>query len=163
MKRSGDEASGGDKAMMKELHRRRAIELLDAFYAGDIERALTFCSDDIDFFSNAPVDILPHLGHRHGKDDIRQMWKTVHSRYSSMRYELPFIAVEDDKVAVQLRAYFGKRRNGRIVQFDIAIFFTLRDGKVVRIREIIDTFDLIEQVVEQDVAELIAGKAGDNK
>jgi ketosteroid isomerase-like protein len=80
-----------------------------------------------------------------------------------MRYELPFIAVEDDKVAVQLRAYFGKRRNGRIVQFDIAIFFTLRDGKVVRIREIIDTFDLIEQVVEQDVAELIAGKAGDNK
>ena len=149
--------------MMKELHRRRVIELLDAFYASDIERALTFCSDDIDFFSNAPVDILPHLGHRHGKDAIRQMWKTVHSRYSSMRYELPFIAVEDDKVAIQLRAYFGKRRNGRIVQFDIAIFFTLRDGKVIKIREIIDTFDLIEQVVEQDVAELIAGKPGDNK
>jgi hypothetical protein len=78
-----------------------------------------------------------------------------------MRYELPFIAVEDDKVAVQLRAYFGKRRNGRIVQFDIAIFFTLCDGKIVRIREIIDTFDLIEQVVEQDVAELIAGKTGE--
>jgi ketosteroid isomerase-like protein len=158
-----DEASGGGEPMMKELHRRRVIELLDAFYASDIERALTFCSDDIDFFSNAPVDILPHLGHRHGKDDIRQMWKTVHSRYSSMRYELPFIAVEDDKVAIQLRAYFGKRRNGRIVQFDIAIFFTLRDGKVIKIREIIDTFDLIEQVVEQDVAELIAGKPGDNK
>jgi uncharacterized protein len=147
--------------MIKELHRRRVLELIDAFYAGDIERALALCSDDIEFFSNAPVDILPHLGHHHGKDDVRQMWKTVHERYSSMRYELPFIAVEDDKVAVQLRAYFGKRHNGRIVQFDIAIFFALRDGKIVRIREIIDTFDLIEQVVEQDVAELIAGKAGE--
>jgi ketosteroid isomerase-like protein len=148
--------------MMKELHRRRVVELIDAFYAGDIERALTLCSDDIEFFSNAPVDILPHLGHHHGKDDVRQMWKTVHERYSSMRYELPFIAVEDDRVAVQLRAYFDKRRNGRIVQFDIAIFFTLCDGKIARIREIIDTFDLIEQVVERDVAELIAGKPGEN-
>ena len=148
--------------MMKELHRRRVVELIDAFYAGDIERALTLCSDDIEFFSNAPVDILPHLGHHHGKDDVRQMWKTVHQRYSSMRYELPFIAVEDDRVAVQLRAYFDKRRNGRIVQFDIAIFFTLCDGKIARIREIIDTFDLIEQVVERDVAELIAGKPGEN-
>jgi ketosteroid isomerase-like protein len=147
--------------MMKELHRRRVVELIDAFYAGNIEGALALCSDDVEFFSNAPVDILPHLGHHHGKDDVRQMWKTVHECYSSMRYELPFIAVEDDKVAVQLRAYFGKRRSGRIVQFDIAIFFALHDGKIVRIREIIDTFDLIEQVVERDVAELIAGKPGE--
>ena len=154
--------TGGDNEMLKELHRRRVIELIDAFYAGDIERALTLCSDDIDFFSNAPVDILPHLGHHHGKDDVRQMWTTVHSRYSSMRYELPFIAVEGDKVAVQLRAFFGKRRNERIVQFDVAIFFTLCDGKVTRIREIIDTFDLIQQVMERDVAELIADKAGEN-
>ena len=148
--------------MMKELHRRRILELLDAFSAGDIERALTFCSDDVNFFSNAPVDILPHLGHHHGKDEVRQMWKTVHSRYSSMRYEMPFIAAESDKVAVHLRAFFGKRRNERIVQFDIAIFFTFRDGKIARIREIIDTFDLIQQVMERDVAELIADKAGEN-
>jgi ketosteroid isomerase-like protein len=86
--------------MMNELHRRRVLDLLDAFSAGDIERALTFCSDDVDFFSNAPVDILPHLGHHHGKDEVQQMWKTVHSRYSSMRYEMPFIAAEGDKVAV---------------------------------------------------------------
>src|ERR1700730_14961913 len=109
--------------MIRELHRRRVLELIDAFYAGDIEHALALCSDDVEFVSNAPVDILPHLGHHHGKDDVRQMWKTVHERYSSMRYELPFIAVEDDKVAVQLRAYFGKRHNGRIVQFYISFFF----------------------------------------
>src|SRR5258708_38262648 len=97
--------------MITDLHRRRVLELLDAFSAGDIERALTFCSDDVDFFSNAPVDILPHLGHHHGKYEVRQMWKTVHSRYSSMRYEMPFVAAESDKVAVHLRGFFGKRRN----------------------------------------------------
>lgn len=148
--------------MTAELDRRRVIDLIDAFYAGDIEQALSFCSDDIDLFSNAPIDILPHLGHHRGKDDVGKTWKTVHQRYSSMRYEMPFIAAEDDKVAVHLRVFFGKRHHDRIVQFDVAIFFTLSDGKIVKIREIIDTFDLIQQVVERDVIAMIAEKAGEN-
>ncbi len=148
--------------MTKELNKRQAIELLDVFYAGDIEAALSRCSDDIDFFSNAPVDILPHLGHHRGKDDVRRMWQTVHERYSSMRYELPFIVAEDDKVAMHIRAYFVKRLNERTVQFDLAVFLTLRDGKIVRIREIIDTFDLIQQVVERDFISMIAARAKEN-
>jgi uncharacterized protein len=148
--------------MTKELNKRHVVELIEAFYAGDIERALSFCSDDVDFFSNAPVDILPHLGHHRGKDDVRKMWKTVHQRYSSMRNEIPFIAAEDDKVAVHLRAFFAKRLNERIVQFDVAGFFTLHDGQIVKIREIIDTFDLIQQVVEQDFISQIAARAKEN-
>jgi uncharacterized protein len=148
--------------MIKELNKRRVVELIEAFYAGDVERALSFCSDDVDFFSNAPVDILPHLGHQRGKDEVRRMWQTIHQRYSSMRNEMPFIVSEGDKVAVHLRAFFAKRINERIVQFDVAGFFTLRDGKIVKIREIIDTFDLIQQVVEQDFISVIAAKAKEN-
>ena len=148
--------------MIKELNKRRVIELFDAFYAGDIERALSFCADDVDFFSNAPVDILPHLGHHRGKDDVRKMWQTVHDRYSSMRNEMPFIAAEDDRVAAHIRAFFVKRLNNRTVQFDVAVFLTLRDGYVVKIREIIDTFDLIQQVVERDFISMIAARAREN-
>ena len=148
--------------MIRELNKRRVIELFEAFYGGDIEGALALCSDDVDFFSNAPVDILPHLGHHRGKEDVRQMWKTVHERYSSMRNEMPFIVAEDDRVAVHLRAFFVKRLNDRTVQFDVAVFLTLRNGKIVKIREIIDTFDLIQQVVERDFISLIAARAREN-
>ena len=148
--------------MINELNKHRVVELISNFYAGDVEGALSLCSDEVDFFSNAPVDILPHLGHHHGKDDVRQMWKTVHERYSGMRNEMPFIVAEDDKVAVHLRAFFVKRLNNRTVQFDVAGFFTLRDGKIVKIREIIDTFDLIQQVVERDFISLIAARAREN-
>lgn len=150
------------RKLIKELNKRRVIDLLDAFYAGDIERALSFCSEDVDFFSNAPVDILPHLGHHQGHDDVRKMWKTVHERYSSMRHEMPFIAAEADRVAVHLRAFFVKRLNERIVQFDMAVFYTFSDGKVAKIREIIDTFDLIQQVVERDFISMIAARAKEN-
>jgi uncharacterized protein len=73
-----------------------------------------------------------------------------------MRYELPSIVTEGDKVAVHIRAYFRKRSNDRIVQFDIAVFYTLRDGRIVQIREILDSFDLVQQVLERDLVAVLA-------
>ena len=142
--------------MVEHLNRQRVLNLLDAFYSGDIEGALARLSDDIDYIAAAPIDILPHLGHRHGKAAIREMWQIVHARYSSMRYELPFIVAEGDKVAALIRAFFRKRGNDRIVQFDIAVFYTFRDGRITQIREVIDSFDLVQQVLERDVAAVLA-------
>jgi ketosteroid isomerase-like protein len=142
--------------MVEDLHRQRVLKFLDAFYSGDVEGALARCSDDVDFVANAPIDILPHMGHRHGKAEVREMWKIVHGRYSSMRYEVPIMIAEGDRVAANLRAFFRKRRNDRIVQFDIAVFYTLRDGRIAEIREIMDTFDLVQQVLERDVAAVLA-------
>src|ERR1019366_2145419 len=100
--------------MIEQLNRQRVVNMLDTFYSGDIEGALARCTDDIDYIASAPIDILPHMGHRHGKAEVRQMWQTVHARYSSMRYEMPIIVAEGDKVAAHLRAFFKKRRNARI-------------------------------------------------
>jgi ketosteroid isomerase-like protein len=147
--------------MVEHLNRQRVLNLLEVFYSGDIEGALARCSDDIDFVANAPIDILPHMGPRHGKAEVRQMWQTVHARYSSMRYEVPIIVAEGDKVAVIIRVFFRKSSNDRIVQFDIAAFYTLRDGRVSQIREIMDSFDLVQQVLERDVAaDLAESKPG---
>ena len=142
--------------MIEQINRQRVLNLLDAFYSRDLEGALARLSDDIDYMAAAPIDILPHLGHRQGKAQIREMWQTVLARYSSMRYELPFIVAEGDKVAALVRAFFRKSGNDRIVQFDIAIFFTFRDGSIAQIREVIDSFDLVQQVLERDVAAVLA-------
>jgi ketosteroid isomerase-like protein len=142
--------------MIENLQRQRVLNFLEAYYSGDIEGALSRCSDDVDFVANAPVDILPHLGHRHGKAEVREMWQTIHARYSSMRYEVPIIVAEGDKVAAHIRVFFRKRSNDRIVQFDIVVFYTLRDGRIAQIREIMDSFDLVQQVLERDVAAVLA-------
>jgi len=144
--------------MSADLYRRRVLKFLEDFYSGDVEGALAHCTDDVDFLANAPVDILPHMGHRHGKQAMRQMWTTIHARYSQMRYEVPILVAEADKVAAHIRVFFRKSSNDRVVQFDIAAFYTLRDGRIAEIREIIDTFDLVQQVLERDVtAELTGG------
>jgi uncharacterized protein len=148
--------------MVEDLQRQRVLNFLDAFYSGDVEGALARCSDDVDFVANAPVDILPHLGHRHGRAEVGEMWKTIHARYSSMRYEVPMIVAEENKVAANIRVFFRKSSNNRIVQFDIAAFYTLRDGRIAQIREIIDTFDLVQQVLERDVSAVLTGNKSES-
>jgi len=144
--------------MVENLNRQRVLNLMDAFYAGDIEGALARCTDDLEHIASGPIDILPHMGPHTGKADVRQFWQTVHSRYSELRHDIREIVADGDKVAVAVRAFFRKRSNQRVVQFDIAAFFTLRQGRVARIREIIDTFDLVQQVLERDIAAVLADK-----
>lgn len=144
--------------MVESLNRQRVLNFLDVFYSGDIEGALAFCSDDVEFFANAPIDILPHMGHHRGKNAVRKMWHTIHQRYSDMRYEVPILIAEDDKVAADIRVFFRKATHDRVVQFDIAAFYVLREGRISHIREIMDTFDLVQQVLERDVVAALIGK-----
>lgn len=139
------------------LNRQRIVHLLDAFARGDLEAALSGCTEDVDFLTHAPVDILPHMVPRHGKAELRAFWQTVWSRYSEIRYKAPHIVAEGDQVATYMQAYFRKRSNERIVQFDMAVFYTFRGGLVAEIREIIDSYDLVQQVLEREIGPLIAG------
>ena len=142
--------------MVEQLNRQRVLKFLDAFYAQDIEAALACCTDDVDFVATAPIDIMPHMGHRHGSAEMREMWETIYKRYSSIRYEIVEMIAEGDNVAANLRAFFRKRGNDRIIQFDIAVFYSFRNGRIAQIREIMDTFDLVQQVLERDVAAVLA-------
>ena len=144
--------------MTAELNRQRVLNLLEVFYSGDIDGALARCTDDIEFIANAPVDLMPHMGYRRGTAALREMWTTIHDRYSAMRCEVPIIIAEADQVAANIRVFFRKSSNARMVQFDIAAFYTFRDGRIAQIREIIDTFDMVEQVLERDISAVLKGE-----
>jgi ketosteroid isomerase-like protein len=135
----------------EQRNRQLVLTMLATLDAGDIEGALAKCSDDVDHFVSAPVDLFPHLGARLGKHEVRTMWQTIHRRYSEMRRDVRSIIAEGDRVAVDTRVFLRKRDNGRMLQFDVAMFFTSQDGKVTRVREIVDTYDLVQQVIERDL------------
>ena len=149
--------------MVENLNRQRVLNFLDIFYAGDIEGALARCSDDVELFAPAPIDVLPHMGPRHGKAELRELWQMVWSRYSEIRYKAPHVVADGDDVATYLHTYFTKRSNGRIVQFDMAVFYSFRGGLVAQIREIIDSYDLVQQVLEREIGPLITGAGVDER
>ncbi len=144
--------------MTEGSNRQRVLDFLNVLYSGDIDAALDRCTDDVESLANAPIDILPHMGHRRGKAELREMWEAVSARYSELRCEVPFLITEDDRAAAFIRVYFRKSINQRMVQFDIAGFYSLRDGKISHIREVIDTFDLVQQLLERDIAAILTGR-----
>src|SRR5512139_236411 len=104
--------------MSEESNRQFVLDFLNTLYSGDVETTLARCTDDIEFIANAPVDLLPHLGHRRGKAEIREMWNAVLARYSELRCEVSMSVAEADKVAVYIRVFFRKSLNQRMMQFD---------------------------------------------
>jgi len=145
------------QANMTVENRQRVLDLLAAITRSDLDAALSHCTDDVDFLTHAPIDVLPHMGPRRGKAELRRLWETVDARYSEIRYQLPQVVAEGDSVAIYLRAFFRKRSNGRVVQFDMAVFYHFHDGLISQIREIIDSYDLVQQVLEREIGPLITG------
>jgi ketosteroid isomerase-like protein len=144
--------------MTEESNRERVLDFLNVLYSGEVEAVLERCTDDIEFLANAPIELLPHMGHRRGKAELREMWNAVRARYSELRCEVPILVGDGDKVAAFIRVFFRKSINQRMVQFDIAGFYTVRDGKISQIREVIDTFDLVQQLLERDIVAVLTGR-----
>ena len=136
--------------------RQRVLDYLEAFYAGDVLRTLDCCDDEIDIITYAPVELFPHLGHKHGKAWMPEAIQNQKKRYLSRKYEIKFMAVEGGKASVMSRLRMEKRNDRRVVQFDVAEFFTLRDGRILEYRSFFDSFDLIQQLLGQDLTDAFA-------
>ena len=133
--------------------REQVLGFLRAIYARDIARALTFLDDEFDFVGHVPVELFPHLGARHGKAEIAETMKAVQKRYAAMHHEVLFIAADGDRVATIIRVHLHKRVSERVIEFLSADFYTLRNGLIIEQRQFLDSFDLVQQVLERDVTE----------
>jgi limonene-1,2-epoxide hydrolase len=134
------------------------LAAIEAIYSHDPAQAADYYHDDIDYIGYAPIDFFPTMGVRRGKAEAMETIATVQERYSERRYEIEFIAAEEDRVAVILRVHLQKQANDRIVQFQSAHFYKVQDGLIVQQRQFFDSFDLLQQVMEVDLAEVLKRK-----
>ena len=147
--------------MVEDLHRQRVLNYLDAFYSGNVEAATACCDDDVDSITYAPIELFPHLGHKHGKHWVAEAIRTQQKRYSSRKYELKFIAIDGDKVATMQFVSLRKRNDDRVVHLEIAEFFTLSGGRIVPHRSFFDSFDFVQQLLGQDLTDGFAASVRD--
>src|SRR5258708_30828320 len=142
--------------MHQRLARQRVLDYLEAFYAGDVGRAQDCCDDEIDSITYAPVELFPHLGHKHGKAWVAEAIRIQQERYLTRRSEITFIAVDGLKVATMQRVFMQKRNDQRLVQFQLAEFFTLHAGPIIEHRSFFDSFDLVQQLLGRDLTDAFA-------
>ncbi len=144
--------------MVENPHRQCVLDFIDAFYAGDVERAISYCEEELDNVTQAPIDLFPNLGQKHGKAWVGEAIRSQQSRYSTRKCEVKLIVAEGDSVVTIQVLSLRKRSDERMVRLETAEFFTMRDGRIHIHRSFFDTFNFVEQVIGRDLADMFTGE-----
>jgi ketosteroid isomerase-like protein len=136
--------------MAKDL-RRRIVGLYGDYAEGRFSPVLDACDDDVDFLSYAPRDVFPYLGHRRGKSALAATFQAARMRFEYVSLQPVSVVIEDDNAAVILLSRQRQRATGRVIQLFRAQFLRFRAGRVVRIRDFLDSFDAVQQVLGREI------------
>jgi ketosteroid isomerase-like protein len=127
--------------------RRFVQDFCDALKSRDSSRLRPMLAEDVEWTIFGPVDYFPFFGLRSGPDEvIEAMCRQIVDFFQVERCEPERILFDGDEVASLLRISAKHVPSGRVVSFRLAPFFRLRNGQLVEMRAILDSFDAIEQV-----------------
>lgn len=133
-----------------------SAELVREFFAvrvaGDTARMGALIDDDVEWSISGPVDIMPYAGQRRGKqavlDSVVQQGRKV---FEITEVQIEDIVVDGDKAVVRTRLSGIHRPSGRRISYNSAQLLAYRNGKIVRFRAIVDSFDAAEQVLGREI------------
>lgn len=134
---------------MGEPVSRAAVQAFyEALASRDPLRLASHLADDVEWYMAGPVDIFAFCGYRRGKAAVFDyMGRLVPSMFSIKRFDLEDIVIDGDTAAMINNITSVQKDTGRILTYQTAVFVVFRDGKVVSLNGVADTFDMAEQVV----------------
>jgi len=110
----------------------------DAFGRGDIEGLISLFDENIEWSSPGPSD-LPTSGQRRGHQQVRQFFGSVNELYDFQKFEPHTFIAEGDHVVVLGEDTAVVKSTGKAITESWAHVFTVKNGKIVRFQEYIDT------------------------
>ena len=134
-----------------DVIRVELYNLYITFGEGGIDSVLNSFDNKAVFTSFAPIDVFPYLGRREGKASIAEMMKKTHAEFEHLIYQPTFIVVDKEDAAVIVMVKLRQRDTGRIIQLLNAHFIRFNDGLIIELREFMDSFDAVQQVLGREL------------
>jgi ketosteroid isomerase-like protein len=139
---------GDPNAAAKEAESRNVALLVGLYRAilrGDFPAALDVFADDMDMEIIGPSAI-PISGHWRGKAQVAAAIARNFSLLEDQRPEVQSVVAQGDTVVVLGHEKGRFRPTGRDYELHWVQFFTFRDGKLARFRELADTAAFLDAV-----------------
>jgi ketosteroid isomerase-like protein len=130
--------------------KQRIYEIYENFSAGKLDLLADAFDDDVDFISNAPVEVFPYLGHRVGKAEVVKTLWSVHEEFAALNFLPIWMVIEDETAGVVLSVRATQRATGRVVHFFAAHFLRFRNQRIAEYRSIMDSFEAVQQVLGRE-------------
>jgi len=121
--------------------------LYAAFRLANIDFVLNAFDDQVEFISYSPLEVFPFLGHHRGKAAMERVLKAGYEQFEFVTYDPVFMVCEKEDAAVMVFARFIQRRTGRSITVMIAHFIRFRQGRIVELREFMDSFSAVKQLL----------------
>jgi ketosteroid isomerase-like protein len=123
------------RALHRALSERRPEDLADLL------------DEDVDWAIYGPIDMFPFLGARRGKAAVIEVVRQVAENFQVRRFDRETVMLGVNSASSMMRYSLTALDSNKPVSLRIAHFAQFRDGRLLSIRVLLDSFDLVEQTL----------------
>lgn len=129
--------------MTVEDNKRVVREVCDHFRKSNAEGLIDAMTDDATWWVNGKPHLFPSSGTK-TKEEAAKMFRNMLSAYADgLDMRIVSIIGEGDIVAAETRSH-AITKTGKVYENEYAFLFTIRDGKVAKVREYTDLLHVME-------------------
>ncbi len=119
----------------------------NALSTRDIGLIAPFLHDEIEWTVFGPVDLFSFFGQRRGKAAVLAMCEEIAGTLELTRCDKETTLYDGDNAACLMKLIARDPRTGRTLSFRLAQFASFKDGKLISLKAVFDTFDAAEQAL----------------
>jgi ketosteroid isomerase-like protein len=103
--------------------------------------------DDVDWVIHGPIELFPFLGARRGKAAVLKVCRQISENVRVRRFDRESIVLGEDTAASMMRYSLTALDSNKPINLRLAHFAQFKGGRLLNIRVLLDTFDLVEQAL----------------
>jgi ketosteroid isomerase-like protein len=103
--------------------------------------------EDVDWAIYGPVDMFPFFGARRGKAAVLEVIKQIADNVRVHRFDREQVMLGVDSASAMMRFSLTALDSNKPISLRIAQFAQFRAGRLLSMRVLVDTFDLVEQAL----------------
>jgi len=103
--------------------------------------------DDVDWAIYGPIEMFPFLGARQGKAAVLEVCRQIADKVRIHRHDRETVMLGAESASSMLRYSLTALDSNKPISLRIAHFAQFRDGRLLNLRILVDSFDLVEQAL----------------
>ena len=107
--------------------------------------------ENVDWTVYGPIDMFPFLGGRRGKNAVIDVIRQIADNVRIHRFDRETILLGIDSAASMMRYSLTALDSDKPISLRVAQFAQFKADRLVSIRVLIDTFDLVEQALGRQI------------
>ena len=111
------------------------------------EELETLIDENVDWAIYGPVEMFPFFGARRGREAVIEVIRQIAENVRVHRFDRETIMLGQDSASSMLRYSLTALDTNKPISLRIAHFAQFRAGRLLNLRILVDSFDLVEQAL----------------